>query len=351
MKMKKETKGKKAINIESQFDKLVALGRKKGHLTYEEINDFLPEEVVSSEQIEKVLVILEKENIEVVDSENEAKLANKEEDAGDGKQIFDTERRTVSESAEAREVVDIGIEDPVKMYLRQMGQIPLLSRQDEIRLAQEIEKAEEDYKRSILSSPFIKDEVLALANRILSKNINMEEVIKEDPKIKTEILIFKKITNLVRRIRAARKGSNIMDICLEFNFCISIIDDMSSGIKAAISELFFLKISSNSLAHANSQLGNFFQSSHLHWRSMGTQQPTIIWRTPFNIERILYISRRMPGRNIQSFKIVILAFQLRPVQHHKTHGTEQDFQFSLHLPHGVHVPLHWLYSRNSDVNW
>jgi RNA polymerase primary sigma factor len=236
--MKKETKGKKALNIDSQFDKLVALGRKKGHLTYEEINDFLPDEVISSEQIEKVFAVLEKENIEIVDSEEEAILANKkEEDAGDAKHIFETDRRNAAEPSEAREVVDIGIEDPVKMYLRQMGQIPLLSRQDEIRLAQEIEKAEEDYKRAVLSSPFVKDEVLALANRILSNSVNMEEIIKEDPKMEAEALIFKKITNLVRRIRAARKGSNIMDVCLEFNFCISIIDDMSNGIKAAISEM------------------------------------------------------------------------------------------------------------------
>ena len=99
--MKKEIKVKKALNIESQFDKLVALGRKKGHLTYEEINDFLPEDIVSPEQIEKVFTILEKENIDIVDSEEELKPANKEEGAEEGKQIFDTDRRNVAESTEA----------------------------------------------------------------------------------------------------------------------------------------------------------------------------------------------------------------------------------------------------------
>ena len=235
--MNKVTKVKKALSIEGQFEKLVALGKKKGQLTYEEINDFLPEDAVSPEDIEKIFVILEKENVEIVDSEEELKPANKE-DAEQGKQMFNTDRRIVAEPGEASEpVVDIGIEDPVKMYLRQMGQIPLLSRQDEIRLAQEIEKAEEDYKRAVLSSPFVKDEVLAFSNRILTRSVNMEEIIKEDPKIKTEALIFKKITNLVRRIRAARKGSNIMELCLEFNFCIFIVDDMSNGIKTAISEI------------------------------------------------------------------------------------------------------------------
>ena len=235
--MRKETKGKKTTDMENQFDKLVALGRKKGHLTYEEINNFLPEEITSPEQIEKIFAILDKENIEIIDSEEEVKPVNKEEGANDNKQMFDVDRRNVPEPAEAQEVAHIGIEDPVKMYLRQMGQIPLLSRQDEIRLAQEIEKAEEDYKRSVLSCPFVKEEVLALANRILTRSVNMEEIIKENPKIKTEALIFKKIANLVRRIRAARKGSNIMELCLEFNFCISVVDDMSISIKTAISEM------------------------------------------------------------------------------------------------------------------
>ena len=102
--MKKETKVKKALNIESQFEKLVALGKKKGHLTYEEINDFLPEDVISPEQIEKVFAILEKENVEIVDSEEELKPANKE-DAEEGKQMFDTDRRIVAEPSDAAEPV------------------------------------------------------------------------------------------------------------------------------------------------------------------------------------------------------------------------------------------------------
>src|SRR3989338_5164550 len=99
--MKKETKGKKALNIESQFDKLVALGRKKGHLTYEEINDLLPEEVISSDEIEKVFAILDKENIEIIESEEDAKPLNKEEGTDGAKQMFDTDRR-IAETAEAR---------------------------------------------------------------------------------------------------------------------------------------------------------------------------------------------------------------------------------------------------------
>jgi RNA polymerase primary sigma factor len=235
MKTKKGTKKKR--NIESQFEKLLALGKKKGHLTYEEINDFLPEEVISSDQIEKVFSMLDKENIEVIDTEQEIKTGHKEEDGGNGKHVLDSARHSGSEPTEARETVDIGIEDPVKMYLRQMGQISLLSRQDEIRLAQEIEKAEEEYKMAVLSSPFIKEEVLSLANRLLSRSINMEEVIKEEPKLKTEALIFKKINGLVRKIRAARRGVNIMNLCMEFNFCTSVIDDMANSIRMAISEM------------------------------------------------------------------------------------------------------------------
>ncbi|MFA4991532.1 MAG: RNA polymerase sigma factor RpoD [Candidatus Omnitrophota bacterium] len=227
---KKETK--KKDGVEGQLEKLLALGKKKGHLTYEEINGFLPEEVVSSDQIEKVFTLLDKENIEVVDSEEDLKSRHKEEEGGNGKRGAEQ----AAAEAEAKEA-DVGIEDPVKMYLRQMGQIPLLSRADEIRLAQEIEKAEEEYKRTVLSCPYIKDDVLSLANRMLAGKINIEEIMKEEPKIKKEEELFKKINNLARRIRAARRGQNIMDLCLEFNFCTSVIEDFAENIRAAIAEI------------------------------------------------------------------------------------------------------------------
>ena len=233
MKKKKRAHNGKE-NIQSNFDRLLTLGRKKGHLTYEEINDYLPEDIISSEQIEKVFAVLDKEKIAIVDSEEEFKQAQKKEGNGGGRKVEPDnkiESETVLESGEG------GIEDPVKMYLRQMGQIPLLSREEEIRLAQEIENKEEEYKRIVLASPYIKEAVLSLVNDILAKKVNVEEVMKEEANVKKEDDALKRIEKLARRIRASRKGHSIIETCLEFNFCTSVIEDFAGKIRIAISEM------------------------------------------------------------------------------------------------------------------
>jgi len=210
------------------LDRLLALGRKKKYLTYEEINDFLPEDIISSAEIEKVFSALDNERIEIVDSEKEFKERQKRH-GGNG--------RHKKDPGPSSQSVDVGIEDPVKMYLRQMGQIPLLSREEEVRLAQEIEQKEEEYKRAVLCCPYIKDIVLSLGNNMLARKINMEEVMKEEPKVKREEDAFRKVERLVRRIRASKKGKNIVDLCLEFNFCTSVIEDFAKKIRTAISEM------------------------------------------------------------------------------------------------------------------
>ncbi|MEE8317764.1 MAG: RNA polymerase sigma factor region1.1 domain-containing protein, partial [Candidatus Omnitrophota bacterium] len=230
--MGRKNKKRTKKNTGSRLNTLLVLGRKKGFLTYEEINNLLPEEIISTEQIEKVFTLLDNERIEVVDSEEEFK-AHQKQTGGNGRhKKSDKERSGPSSSA-----ADAGIEDPVKMYLRQMGQIPLLSREDEISLAKEIENKEEEYKKAVLGSPYIRDALLSLANSILAKKVNIEEVIKDATVAKKEEDALKPIERLVRKIRASKKGRSITELCLEFNFCISVIEDFAKEIRAAISEI------------------------------------------------------------------------------------------------------------------
>ncbi len=233
--MKKSRKNTRTGNNGARrFEKLLTLGRKKGHLTYEEINDFLPEDIISAEEIEKVFAVLDNEKIEIVDSTEEFKSKHKD-NGGNGKNRLDSSDKKPSEAP--KDTIFLGIEDPVKMYLRQMGQIPLLTREEEIRLAQDIEAKEEEYKRAVLSCPYVKDGVLSLVNDILATNINVEEVIKDEPKTKKEGDAFKRIERLGRKVRSSRKGKNIMELCLEFNFCTSVTEDFAKNIRSAISEM------------------------------------------------------------------------------------------------------------------
>jgi len=233
--MRKAKKTEKKENAAgSKVSKLLALGRKKKFLTYEEINDFLPEDIISAEEIEKVFSRLDGEKILIVDSEEDYK-ARKKDSSGNGKHRSNAASKGKAATPAKNPV--LGVEDPVKMYLRQMGQIPLLSREEEIRLAKEIEQKEEEYKRAVLSSPYVKEPILSLANDILSQKLSIEEVMKAEPKVRKEEDVFKKIEGLIRKIRASRKGQNIMDLALEFSFCISVIEDFAKEIRSAISEI------------------------------------------------------------------------------------------------------------------
>ena len=163
-----------------ELKKLIALGKEKGRLTYEEVNNLLPEDVTSSEEIEEILTALGNENIEIVDSEEtDAKSetpAEEKEDSADTPEAGDFHGDLPSEEKAEEETEAPSrsepVDDPVRKYLRQMGQISLLSREDELRLAKEIKEAEANYREILLSTVMVPRELLALVDRIKNKEVN-----------------------------------------------------------------------------------------------------------------------------------------------------------------------------------
>ena len=126
-----------AINMEQSLKLLMHSGKEKGFVTYEELNDLLPEDTISPEQIDKILMALDEMGIDIVDEADVEARGKKTEKAADE---ADDDRPTDR------------IDDPVRMYLTQMGKIPLLTRPEEIALAKKIEVTRKRYRSKVLES-------------------------------------------------------------------------------------------------------------------------------------------------------------------------------------------------------
>jgi len=124
--------------IEDSLKLLIQSGKEKGFVTYEELNDLLPEDAISPEKIDKILMTLDEMGIDILDEAEEPAAAKEEEAEG-------------LEEAEEEEVTD-RIDDPVRMYLTQMGEIPLLTRDEEIALAKKIEVTRKRYRSKVLEN-------------------------------------------------------------------------------------------------------------------------------------------------------------------------------------------------------
>jgi RNA polymerase primary sigma factor len=175
--------------------RLMAKGRAKGFLTYQDVNDALPDEVVSSEQIDDVLSMLGEEGIEVLDK---GRSVDDDSDGGkddskvrigaDGREEDEEKERSEDDDedaeaqprsrADARE--EGGSDDPVRMYLHEMGRTPLLTREQEVRLAKRIEDEELKVQDVILSATLARDEAKALADTVVKGKQLASEVVKHN---------------------------------------------------------------------------------------------------------------------------------------------------------------------------
>ncbi|MFH1777751.1 MAG: RNA polymerase sigma factor RpoD [Candidatus Omnitrophota bacterium] len=212
---------KRQANKIKGIEKLIATGKSKGFLTYEEINAVLPENMFSPFELDEIFTVLDSESIDVVESKKDAEKFIVEGD----KDI------AVKEKEEPVPVLPPNyVEDPVRMYLKQMGQIPLLSRDEEIRLAQKIEAAEWKFRQAVMDCTMAKPYVLAVANDILSKEITLEDVIRDELQIKHNRLM-KKVNRLTMRLRRTKKQSSVTSILLEYNLNTSIVEKIFAKIK------------------------------------------------------------------------------------------------------------------------
>jgi RNA polymerase primary sigma factor len=173
---------KATSNKESERKKreLITMGKAKGFLTYDEVNEHMPENIVSSDQMDDWLSAFSGEGIEIVDSSSKLKVAEK----GDGEAQDEEEAEEAEakkEEAEEEEDTDgySKTNDPVRMYLRKMGSVSLLTREGEVEIAKRIEDGERRVLQVVLNSSVAIEEILQLGDKLRKQKIRVKEVVKD----------------------------------------------------------------------------------------------------------------------------------------------------------------------------
>jgi RNA polymerase primary sigma factor len=173
-----------AAVLAEKIKELVRLAQEQGYLTYGDINDALPENVVTAEDLDEIYIKLRNLEVEIVDQAEVDRLKQPEPEEDDHKSRLDI------------------LDDPVRMYLKQMGQVPLLTREQEVEISKRIEDAETELREIIYGFGFTGKEHIALAEKLLSEppKERFDRVIV-DKKIDSRDQHLADLRRLVRKVR------------------------------------------------------------------------------------------------------------------------------------------------------
>ena len=157
-----------------EVKQLIDMGKEKGFLTYDEVNDLLPPDMVSSEQIDDVMSMFGEMDIEVVDSAQKVKIPKVNLDLEEGEELEGEQEDVEFEPGALGRTTD-----PVRMYLREMGSVSLLTREGEVEIAKRIEEGDRDVARVIYNTPITVKEVISLGEMLEKCQVSAADISKE----------------------------------------------------------------------------------------------------------------------------------------------------------------------------
>ncbi len=180
----------------SEINQLVSQGKEKGYLTYEEVNDVLPSDVVTPEQIDDLMALFSENEIAIVDTSVKGeKIAASKGDKKDGAE--DDVQTSKSDS--------VSIDDPVRLYLREMGTISLLTRKGEVEIAKRIEAGQDEVLGAVANCGLTIREFVSLTELVKKGEVRIFDIIQAtEPEDGKEAAEKKEIKNLQKRVKTLK---------------------------------------------------------------------------------------------------------------------------------------------------
>ena len=180
--------------IEEKYDgvkELINLGKEKGYLLYDEVNDVLPDDINSSKDLDSIFYLFGDAGIEVIDSEQQLEaVKRKAQSKSTG------EDGTPDPAAETLEKTN----DPVRMYLREMGTVPLLTRQGEVEIAKRIEKGQKGVIKALSRSPVVVGEISKYGEKLRENGLSIKHLVQVNDEESSDGVLEKRRKSVLKRI-------------------------------------------------------------------------------------------------------------------------------------------------------
>jgi len=189
------------LSIEEKYDEvkeLILMGKERGYLLYDEVNDLLPEGICSSDELDSIFSLFGSAGIEVIDTEQKFQDDSKREDKRE-------------ENAGEESEIDFSAlnldktNDPVRLYLREMGTVPLLSREGEVEIAKRVEHGQRVILKALSRSPLVVQEILDVGEQLKKKQISIRDVVPFNEDEITEEKLEEKAAAVLEVIESIRK--------------------------------------------------------------------------------------------------------------------------------------------------
>jgi RNA polymerase primary sigma factor len=193
-----------------EFKKLISLGEEKGFLTYDDVNDLLPSDIISSDQIDDIIMLFGEKNIDIIDTDKGEKLIVK---------------KPMDEMVSIKEEEILGLTplagktgDPVKMYLREMGLVSLLSREGEVEIAKKIEEGLKESMDAVFGVDVCIKHVVEIGVRLKSEDLRVKNIVdnlEDEDGYVEEDLHRERVLKLIEKVTALDRKNDILRLKLK----------------------------------------------------------------------------------------------------------------------------------------